>query len=233
MRGDVEVGLGQRHLDVGDERAEEVPVGVHVGQRGFQAGLARRLQPGSDPEPAGHDLTGLGPAEDPRDGPQAADPTTGVRPPGRARADVERAQLLHRGRGHEVGRQPRVVDEGPVGGERGVADQLHRPVPGLELVGALPRRGVQAGGAQHGGHGQLQVLPGQFRQRVLVADHLALLGELDLAGQHAPGLGQDGVVGRSAAATDGATPAVEEAQPNAVPGRDVAQGALGLVDLPL
>ena len=40
-------------------------------------------------------------------------------------------------------------------------------------------------------------------------------------------------MGRSAAAADRAAPTVEEAQPDAVAGRHVAQGPLGAVDLPL
>ena len=89
------------------------------------------------------------------------------------------------------------------------------------------------GRLQHRGHGQLEILARKLGQRVLVRDHLALLGELDLAVEHAPRLGQDRVVRRAAAASDRPAPAVEQAQPHAVPGRDVAQRALGLVDLPL
>ena len=81
--------------------------------------------------------------------------------------------------------------------------------------------------------GELEVFPGQLRQRVLVRDDLALLGELDLALEHAVGLGHDGVVGRPAAAAHGAAAAVEEAHADAVLGGHVAQLALGLVDLPL
>ncbi len=47
------------------------------------------------------------------------------------------------------------------------------------------------------------------------------------------GLGEDRVVGGAAAAADGAAAAVEEAQPYAVAVGDVAQQALGAVDLPL
>ena len=68
---------------------------------------------------------------------------------------------------------------------------------------------------------------------VLVGDDLALLGHLDLALQGAPGLGEDRVVRGAAAAADGAAAAVEEPQPYAVAVGDVAQPALGAVDLPL
>ncbi len=102
-----------------------------------------------------------------------------------------------------------------------------------QLHAGLARRAVQRRGPQHGRDGELEVLAGQLGQRVLVADHLALLGELDLAVEHAPGLGQDRVVGRAAAPADGAAAAVEQPQPHPVPGGDVAQRALRLVDLPL
>ncbi len=69
--------------------------------------------------------------------------------------------------------------------------------------------------------------------QVLVGDDLALFGDLDLAFQGAPGLGEDRLVGGAAAAADGAAAAVEEPQPHPVAVGDVAQSALGAVDLPL
>jgi hypothetical protein len=93
--------------------------------------------------------------------------------------------------------------------------------------------GVQQRRLQHRGHRQLEVLPGQGGQRVLVGDDLALLGHLDRAVQRAVRLGQDRLVGRAAAAADRAAAAVEQPQPHAVPGRHVAQRPLRLVDRPL
>ena len=91
--GDAQVGLGQHHLHVGEERPEEVPVLVHLVQHVGQAGLAGGGQAGADAEPAGHDLPGLGPAEHPRDGPQAAQAGVGVRAasPGGSRCSARRA----------------------------------------------------------------------------------------------------------------------------------------------
>ena len=63
--------------------------------------------------------------------------------------------------------------------------------------------------------------------------HLALLGDLDRAVEAAVGLRQDRLAGRAAAATDRAAAAVEEPQHDAVLAGDVAQRALGPVDLPL
>ena len=80
---------------------------------------------------------------------------------------------------------------------------------------------------------ELDVLLCQAWQEVLVRDHLALLGQLDLAVERAPRLGEDGGVGRAAAAPDRAASAVEEAEPDAVALGDVAKVALAAVDLPL
>lgn len=67
--GDLEIGLERRHLDVGQERGEEVPLGHHLLQRFAEPGGARRRQTRPDTEPAGDDLAGLRPAEHPGDGP--------------------------------------------------------------------------------------------------------------------------------------------------------------------
>ena len=126
----------------------------------------------------------------------------------------------------EVAGRSRVVDQPAVRGVSGVADGLHQLVP----AASPPRSAgtpVQRRGPQGRGHGEFEVLLGQIGQRVLVADHLALLGELDRAGDHAVRLGQDRVVGRAAAAADGAAAAVEQRQRNAVPGRQVAQQCAG------
>ena len=72
-----------------------------------------------------------------------------------------------------------MVDEAAVAGERGVGDGLHDVSVALPLVIGSARGAVQGGTLHHGGQGQLQVLAGQLRQRVLVRDDLALFGELD------------------------------------------------------
>ena len=80
--------------------------------------------------------------------------------------------------------------------------------------------------------------PSRFRrprpgQGVLVGDDLALLGDLDRAVEAAVGLRHDRLGRRTAAATDRAAAAVEQPQHHAVLAGDVAQRALGAVDLPL
>lgn len=82
--GDAQIGLGECHLHVGQEVLEEVPVLVHLVQDRVETRFAQRLEPGADPVPAGHDLPGLGPAEDPRDGAQPVESGAGVRAPGGA-----------------------------------------------------------------------------------------------------------------------------------------------------
>src|SRR5262249_58335194 len=148
-------------------------------------------------------------------------------------AEVEVGELVDGGGGEEVRGQVGVLDEPAVGGGGGVGDDVHGRVPGGEGLDGLAGRGVQGGGLQGGGDGQFEVLAGQGRDQVLVGDDLAVLGDLDLAFEGAPGLREDRVVGGAAAAADGAAAAVEEPEPYAVAVGDVAQAALGAVDLPL
>lgn len=56
VAGDPQVGLGQRHLDVGQEVVEEVPLLVHLVEHVVQARLAGGAQAGADAVPAGDDL---------------------------------------------------------------------------------------------------------------------------------------------------------------------------------
>ena len=72
----------------------------------------------------------------------------------------------------------------------------------------------QQRGLERGGHQRLQVAPADLAVGVLGADHLALLGQPDLAAHRAGRLRQDGLVARAAAAADRAAAAVEHAQPD-------------------
>lgn len=92
---------------------------------------------------------------------------------------------------------------------------------------------MECGCLEGGGDGEFEVFAGEGGDEVLVGDDLALFGDLDLAFEGAPGLGEDGVVGGAAASADGAAAAVEEAQAYAVAVGDVAEAALGAVDFPL
>ena len=113
--GDLEVGLEEGHLDVGEEGGEEAPAAAvaagHRRQLVVEARRARRREAAADAEPAGDDLTALGPAEDPGDRAQAGDAAAGVGPARRARAEVELGEQLDRGRGEEVVGQQRVLDQ--------------------------------------------------------------------------------------------------------------------------
>jgi hypothetical protein len=159
--GDPQVGLGEGHLDVGDEVAEEVPLFVHLVEHGVQAGFAQGLQPRSHAEPAGHDLPGLGPAEDPRDGAQSVERDARAGAAGGPRAQVQVGELVDRRGGEEVRRQVGVLDELAVGGVGGVADDVHRGVPAGECLDGLAGCGVQGGGLQGGRDGEFEVLAGQ------------------------------------------------------------------------
>ena len=92
---------------------------------------------------------------------------------------------------------------------------------------------MQGARLHDGGDGQLEVLSRQGREEVLVGDDLPLLGHLDLSGEGAPGLGENRLVGGSAAATHAAPAAVEESQLDTMRGTDIPQLTLGAVDLPL
>ena len=85
----------------------------------------------------------------------------------------------------------------------------------------------------HGGDGQVEVSLCQLWLSVLVGDHLALLGGLHPAVEHAGRLRQDRGGGRAAAASDGAATAVEHRQLHAVPVAHVSQSSKGAMDLPL
>ena len=68
---------------------------------------------------------------------------------------------------------------------------------------------------------------------VLVGNHLALLGELHLAVQHAVGLAEDRGVGGAATPANGAAAPVEYPDWDACLVGDLPDGPQGLVDLPL
>ena len=88
---------------------------------------------------------------------------------------------------------------------RGVEEALRRAL-GRVQQGRLERRRDQ----------RLEVAPADLGVGVLRRDHLALLGQADLAVHRARRLRQDRLVARAAAASDGAAAAVEQAQRDAV-----------------
>jgi hypothetical protein len=103
--------------------------------------------------------------------------------------------------------------------------------PWARLLGGLQQRGFQ-----RGGHQGFQVAPADLGVGVLGGDHLALLGQADLAAHRARRLRQDGLVAGAAAAAHRAAAAVEHAQLDAVAGQFVEQfhqRDLGAVQLPV
>ena len=106
---------------------------------------------------------------------------------------------------------------------------------GHELVPA--RRRIQLIGDQavlhhSGGHG-FQVVKRQFGQAVLRCQHLALLGDFDAPLECSTRLGQDGLIGRSAASAHGSASSMEQPQRNAMAAGQLLQSHLGLVNLPV
>src|SRR5262249_22710556 len=78
----------------------------------------------------------------------------------------------------------------------------------------------------------LEIAPPHLGVRVLAGDDLALLGDADGALHGAAGLRQDGLEAGSAAASDRAAAAVEEAEAHAVALEHLNERDLGAVELP-
>ena len=82
-------------------------------------------------------------------------------------------------------------------------------------------------------HQGLQVAAGRHRVAVLGRDDLALLGDAHRTLHRTLRLGQDRIVGRAAAATDGAAAAVEQTQPDALVARHLRDRGLRVVQRPV
>ena len=160
-------------------------------------------------EPARQRDAALPPAERPGNGAQILD--AGQRlARGRARADVELRDLLQRRGVHEVvGEARRVHHQRAVAAHAGFGQPIGRLQERLRYVVA---RGLERA-FQHRRHQRFQVAAAEFGVGVLGADHLALLGQADLAAHRARRLRQDGLVAGPAAAPHRAAAAVEQAQP--------------------
>ena len=176
--GDPQVGLGQRHLHVAQQVGEERPLAAsrparrRSRRRGPRAARCPARTSRARPSGSGSSRTPTGsPAGRPRSG----------RPlPGRRDGREPTFSLPSSSTGvaalKNSGSPGRAIR--PVCGAGGVADHVHRLVPALQ-GGVVPARDlVQQRRVQHRGQHDLQVAPGQGGQRVLVGDHLALLGDL-------------------------------------------------------
>ena len=199
------VRLGEDHLYEVHGDPEERPGFVHLPERLELPLLLHPLESLRDAEPDGEMEPRLGPREDPGDGAQRGDArvTLALR---RARADVERAELLTRGGLEKVG------------------VELGR----LEHNLAIPL----AGHLRHGGHGAAPLVAGRERRRegvlqsrggveverveaVLVLaevllDDLALNGDPEAPVDGSRRLRQDGEVRGPAASSNGPSAAVEQ-----------------------
>ena len=192
-RGDGHVALGEHHVHVGKRGAEERPVRVHGLQRRQAVGMSR--QPGlhrrAEAVPARQHHPALRPAEHPGDGAQILDALLlGARR--RTAADVEGGDLLQHGGFAEVGVEALgLVDQRAIGAEGVRRQLLHDGAPGLWHRAFDLQQGRLEGGSGQG----LEIAPADLGVGILAADHLALLGDPDLALHGARRLGQDGIVG--------------------------------------
>ena len=119
---------------------------------------------GADAVPAGHVLAGLGPAEDPRDGPQVVEPGPAARPAPRrrrTRSDVELAQLVDRCRREEVRAPATGRRSAPVRGVGGRGHDVHDAVPARRVARRQRGFGVEQRGRDHRADGRAQVAGGQ------------------------------------------------------------------------
>ena len=92
---------------------------------------------------------------------------------------------------------------------------------------------MQECGVDDGTQYLLEVVSGEGGKEVLVTDDLTLLGDLDLAIQHSPGLGEDGIKRGTTPTPDRATTAMEKPQADSRLGCGVAQSTLREMNFPL
>ena len=230
--GQVEIHLREGHLHFGDQHAEEGPALVEPLQQ-FQ--LLRipvqfLLEGGAHAKPTGQQEAALGPAEHPGDRPQAGEVLRAALAPGRPAGDLQLADFFDRGDLLEEGHQVGVVVHQAAVVLAGAGRQPHHQL--VPAGGVVHMAGDQAVLQHRRGDG-FQVVERQLRQGILRGEHFPLLGDLDAAIEGAAGLGQDCLVGRAAAPTNRAPAAMEDAEGHAMVDRQLLQGNLGPVDLPV
>ena len=134
----------------------------------------------------------------------------------------------------EVVDQTRATRPGPDSAANDAADNASIvSVQQIQDVLWLPRFSMEERCLQHRRQGQFQVAMGETRQAVLVGDDLALFGHLDATVDGPERLGEDRLMGRTAATSDRAATSVEQAKRHVVPASRFVEQALCLVDLPL
>ena len=150
--GDRQVGLGQDHLGVVDQRAPERPAAVHLLQASpGRSGCSARNSSTALPEavPAGQRVPALHPAEDPGDRAEVVDARSTC-PAGRPGADLELGDLLDRRGLREVGRGTR-ASRRPGPGSGGAAGRRAGRGPPTRRGRAGRRRRGSWSGARRGG----------------------------------------------------------------------------------
>ena len=226
--GDVQVALGQHHLHVVQQVAEERPVARHLRQHLFAELLHTLLQRAAEAIPAGQDRAALGPREHPRDRAQVLHAAHAAAA-GRARAQGHLLDHVDRRGAAEVVDEAVALDESTITAPAGRRQRVHQLAP-MRLARLVFAR-TQAG-AQHRAHGLLQVAQGQCADAVLAVDHLALLGHPQHAGDRAARRGHQRRRDARAATTGRATAAVEEREVDARCMRHVQQLHLGALQAP-
>ena len=206
--GNALIGLGDRHLDVVDERAEERP--LLVGSLKLVQ-IAKLLAGGTQAVPSGQIDACLAPAEDPRNGTQVIERLGAQAALGGTRADRQQADLGQRRHGREPRRKVLGVQQ----------VQIALMAYCVELLGHVPEllRGLGVGfldargrlQKRCGGNG-LNMALSQRAVAVTGKDDLALLGELKEAVDRTLGLRQHGLVCRAATTAHGTAATVHEHQ---------------------
>ena len=216
-RGQRQVALGQHHVHVRQQGAEERPLPVHLLQQGqalragrcsdcrsrnsctavpkpYQPGKVRRHWPQLK-------LQGMA-----RRSSMRCDGLARRRP----RADVEFGDLADRRGAEEVIGEAR-ASRRPARGRPPCWPAKGVRAATQERLGRCLGR-LQQGGFQRRRDQRFQVAPADLGVGVFGADHFALFGQPDLAAHGAGRLRQDGLVARAAAAAHGAAAAMEHAQ---------------------
>ena len=225
-RGNIHIGLDQRHLGIVDHGLEQQPALVHFAQEIL---IVDRVQGGAKAEPARQIEAALHPGEDPGDGADLGH-CAALAARSRAGADVQSLDLVQ-GRGSlpEIDEPRRLVHQLPVHPEPNPGHPVHDlPPHGWDLPHRLGR-----GGHQDRMDKLLQVAVRQLWIRVTPGDRLTLFGETETAIHTARRLGSDGAVGGTTAACDRPAAAMEDRQGDAMLLRDFGDLFLRLVECPV
>ena len=234
-----QIALGQHHVHVGQQRAEERPLPVHALQQGqlglgvFALGIHKGFDGRTKAKPPRQRKTALPPAEAPRNGTQVLDLLAGLARCG-ARSNIQLGDLAD-GRGVEevLGKARGLVHQRAVAGHAGQRE-LRSSIQ-KRLGGRLG--GLQQGGFERGGHQGFEVAAADFGVGVFRRDDFALLRQANLPAHRTRRLRQDGLVAGTTAPAHRAAPAVEHAQLDAVAGgkfvEEFDEGNLGAVQLPV